>query len=70
MKYNDDTIFDGLSIFQDVGNTHKKVHGAKDKFNAKKLLTTPIDELASSEDEEEEKKVRIESPKISDSLSD
>ena len=73
MKYNDDTIFDGLSIFQDVGSTYKKVHGAKDKFNAKKLLGTPIEEIPVSEDEEEEKKVKVEVEKNespSDSLSD
>ena len=56
MKYNDDTIFDGLSIFQDV-NTYKKVHGAKDKFNAKSLLSTPIEEIPVSDEEEEDKKV-------------
>ena len=74
LKYNDDTIFDGLSIFQDVGSTSQKVHGSKDKFNAKKLLGTPIDEIPVSEDEDEEerKKATIELEKNespSDSLS-
>ena len=54
LKYNDDTIFDNLEIFQDIGETNNKVHGSKDKFNAKKLLGTPIDEIPVSEDEEEE----------------
>lgn len=54
LKYNDDTIFDNLEIFQDIA-TNNKVHGAKDKFDAKKLLGTPIDEIPVSEDEEEEK---------------
>ena len=72
LKYNDDTIFDGLTIFQDVGSTSQKVHGSKDKFNAKKLLGTPIDEIPVSEDEEEEKKVGVELNKVSssDSLSE
>ena len=54
LKYNDDTIFDNLEIFQDIGETNNKVHGSKDKFNAKKLLGTPIDELVSDEEEEKE----------------
>ena len=32
------------------------MHGAKDKFDAKKLLGTPIDEIPVSDDEEEEEK--------------
>lgn len=52
LKYNDDTIFDNLEIFADVGETNKKVEGAKDKFNAKSLLSTPIDEIPVSDDEE------------------
>lgn len=60
LKYNDDTIFDGLSIFEDVGSTYKKVHGAKDKFNAKKLLGTPIDEIPVSEEDEEKPKHLVE----------
>ena len=56
LKYNDDTIFDNLEIFQDIGETNNKVHGAKDKFDAKKLLGTPIDEIPVSEDEAEEKR--------------
>ena len=56
LKYNDDTIFDGLSIFEDVGSTYKKVHGAKDKFNAKRLLGTPIDEIPVSEEEDNKQK--------------
>ena len=55
LRYNDDTIFDGLSIFQDV-NTYKKVHGAKDKFDAKKLLGTPIDEIPVSDEEDNNQK--------------
>lgn len=53
MKYNDDTIFDNLEIFQDVGASNNKVHGSKDKFNAKSLLSTPIWEIPVSEDEDE-----------------
>ena len=54
LKYNDDTIFDGLSIFQDIGETNNKVHGSKDKFNARSLLSTPIWEIPVSDEEEEE----------------
>ena len=53
LKYNDDTIFDNLEIFQDIGETNNKVHGSKDKFNARKLLGTPIDEIPVSDEEEE-----------------
>ena len=53
LKYNDDTIFENLDIFQDIGETNNKVHGSKDKFNARKLLGTPVEV---SDDEEEERK--------------
>ena len=53
LKYNDDAIFDGLDIFADVGETNKKVEGAKDKFNAKSLLGTPIWEIQVSDDEDD-----------------
>ena len=58
MKYNDDTIFDNLEIFADVGQTNNKVHGAKDKFNAKSLLSTPIDEIPVSDEEEDNHEVK------------
>ena len=67
LKYNDDTIFDNLEIFQDIGETNNKVHGSKDKFNAKSLLSTPIDEIPVSDEEEEseEKKQKsAEQPKL------
>lgn len=54
LKYNDDTIFDNLEIFQDIGETNNKVHGSKDKFNARKLLGTPIDEIPVSDEEDEQ----------------
>ena len=49
------------------------MHGSKDKFNAKKLLGTPIDEIPVSDEDEEEEKAKVEfaekeSP--SDSLSE
>lgn len=64
LKYNDDTIFDGLSIFNDLGPTNNKVHGSKDKFNARSLLSTPIDEIpVSDEEDEEETKGEQQQPK-------
>lgn len=54
LKYNDDTIFDNLEIFQDIGETNNKVHGSKDKFNAKKLLGVPLEEIPVSDEENEE----------------
>jgi len=53
LKYNDDTIFDNLDIFQNIGETNNKVHGSKDKFNAKKLLGTPVE--VSEDDESSDK---------------
>lgn len=53
LKYNDDAIFDGLDIFADVGETNKKVEGAKDKFNAKSMLGTPIWMIQVSDDEDD-----------------
>ena len=58
LKYNDDTIFENLDIFQNIGETNNKVHGSKDKFNAKKLLGTPIEV---SEDEENVEKQKEQS---------
>ena len=52
LKYNDDTIFDNLEIFADIGETNNKVHGSKDKFNAKSLLNVPIWEIPVSDDED------------------
>ena len=37
-------------------NTYKKVHGAKDKFDAGKLLRTPIEEIPVSDEEENNQK--------------
>lgn len=53
LVYNDDTIFDNMGIFQDLGLTNNKVHGSKDKFNARKLLGTPIDDISVSDEEDE-----------------
>ena len=53
LKYNDDAIFDGLDIFADVSETNKKVEGAKDKFNAKSMLGTPIWMIQVSDDEDD-----------------
>lgn len=55
LRYNDDTIFDNMGIFQDIGASNNKVLGGKDKFNARKLLSTPIDDLVSDEEGEEKK---------------
>jgi len=41
-----------LEIFQDIGESNNKVHGSKDKFNAKSLLSTPIDQIPVSDDED------------------
>lgn len=54
LKYNDDTIFDNMGIFSDIGETNNKVHGSKDKFNAKSLLSVPIWEIPVSDDDEEQ----------------
>ena len=46
------------------------MHGAKDKFNAKSLLSTPIDEIPVSDEEEEETKDKREKPDQEEVLSE
>lgn len=43
-----------MGIFSDIGETNNKVHGSKDKFNAKSLLSVPIWEIPVSDDDEEQ----------------
>ena len=52
-KYNDDRIFVG-TFFEDVEAVKKEVHGRKDKFNAKNLLSIPFDQIEVSEDEQQD----------------
>jgi hypothetical protein len=48
LKYNDDTIFDGISIFQDLNNSvvnaHVKKVKEKEKYPARTLLKQEDDE--------------------------
>lgn len=53
LKYNDDTIFDNFTVFADVGNKNQKVIGSKDKFDAKRLLRIPLEEISVSDEEEQ-----------------
>eukprot|EP00347_Sterkiella_histriomuscorum_P008686 403344143 len=60
LKYNDDTIFDGISIFQDLNNSGMVAHRLKDRKDvhpSKLKQPLPIDE--DDEEEEEEKKEPI-----------
>lgn len=58
LKYNDDTIFDNISIFRDVNNSgiilHRKLIDKKDVHPLK--LKRPIIDEDEDEDEEEEEK--------------
>ena len=57
-KYNDDRIFAG-TFFEDVEPVRKEVHGRKDKFNAKNLLSIPFDKIEVSEEEIEDQEDQI-----------
>ena len=57
-KYNDDRIFVG-TFFEDVEAVKKEVHGRKDKFNAKSLLSVPFDQIEVSEEETEKREDQI-----------
>ena len=49
MKYNDDTIFANLDIFKDCEKL-QKVHGKKDKYDAKSLLSVKFEDLVSDDE--------------------
>lgn len=56
LKYNDDTIFDNISIFRDLNNSGIISHRLVDKkdVHPSKLKVKPV--LTDEEDEEEEEK--------------
>ncbi len=60
LKYNDDTIFDNISIFRDVNNSgiviHQRLQDKKD-VHPSKLKNQPIIEDEDDEEEEEVKQI-------------
>lgn len=57
MKYNDDTIFDNISIFRDLNNSGIVAHRLKDRkdVHPSKLKKPIIDEDEDDEDETKDK---------------
>jgi hypothetical protein len=58
LKYNDDTIFDNISIFRDVNNSgivHRRISDKKD-VHPSKLKNQPIIDEDDEDEEEQEAK--------------
>ena len=54
MEYRDEAVFENLEIFKDLGDqSHKKVSGRKDNFNARNLLSQRMEDIQVSDDDGE-----------------